>query len=196
MGVDGWLANAGFKMHKMVKAINGKRRKVTEYDPAIKALSWTGDLPSGVGPWAELEVALLVVKRKPCDVNLTGGLEDTRRDKETAAFAAHHHVCRVRPVKLFIGPENTIMNVLPLQNYNTLTFLNHVKKKFICSEFDCTCNKVILKEFIIKAFALDFLMFSPWWICPRAKGELVLVISWFCQLWVGGNSIPVWVLCY
>ena len=149
-------------MHKMVKAIKRKRRKVTEFDPAIKALSWLGNLPSGVGPWAKLEVALLVIKRKPCDVNLTGGLEDTRRDKETAAFAAHHHVCGVRPVKLLVGTENTIMNVFPLQNYNTFTFLNHVKTNFLCSEFDCTCNKVILKDFSIRAFALDFVIFF-WW---------------------------------
>ena len=61
------------------------------------------DLPTGVGPGAKLDVTLLVVEGKPGDVNLTGGLEEPGRYIEAAPGTAHHHVCFVCTIKLFIS---------------------------------------------------------------------------------------------
>ena len=59
-------------------------------------------LPPRVGPWAKLEVALLVVEGEPGDVDLAGGLEEAGGDVEAAAIVAHNHICLVSPIKLLV----------------------------------------------------------------------------------------------
>ncbi len=59
-------------------------------------------LPSAVSPTTELEIALLIVKRKPCNVYLAGALKDAWRDIEAAALAVDHHVGLERAVKLLV----------------------------------------------------------------------------------------------
>ena len=56
-----------------------------------------------VGPAAELHITVLVVEGEPGDVYLAGGLEDAGRDVGAAARVRHHHVGRVRPVKLLVS---------------------------------------------------------------------------------------------
>ena len=59
-------------------------------------------LPARVGPWAKLEVALLVVEGEPGDVDLAGGLEEAGGDVEAASIVAHNHICLVSPIKLLV----------------------------------------------------------------------------------------------
>ena len=49
-------------------------------------------LPSAVRPTTELEIALLIVKRKPCNVYLAGALKDAWRDIEAAPLAVDDNV--------------------------------------------------------------------------------------------------------
>ena len=65
----------------------------------------TQHLPARVRPGAELEVALLVVKGEPGDVNLAGGLEEAGGHVEATAVTAHNHIRLVSPIKLLVGAE-------------------------------------------------------------------------------------------
>lgn len=62
-------------------------------------------LKSVVGPTAEFHIALLIVERKPRDVDLARTFEYTRRYEHTATVAVHHHVGCVRAVETFVGAE-------------------------------------------------------------------------------------------
>jgi len=59
-------------------------------------------LPSVVGPATELEVTLLVVKRKPCNVYLARALKDAWRDVQAVAGVRHHHVRLERAVETLV----------------------------------------------------------------------------------------------
>ena len=59
-----------------------------------------------VGPAAKLHITVLVVEGEPGDVYLAGGLEDAGRDVGAAAAVRHHHVGRVRPVKLLVSAKH------------------------------------------------------------------------------------------
>ena len=63
------------------------------------------NLPARVGPGSKLEVALLIVKGEPGDVDGTGGLEDPGRDVGTLPRARHHHVGLVGRVEALTGAE-------------------------------------------------------------------------------------------
>ncbi len=69
-------------------------------------------LPSAVSPTTELEVALLVVKREPCNVYLAGALKDAWRDIEAAAFAVDDYVRLEGAVKLLIRAVVVVVNVV------------------------------------------------------------------------------------
>ena len=56
-------------------------------------------IESIVGPAAELHLAVLIIKRKPRDVNLTGGLEDARRNVGTLPVTGHDHVGLIGSIK-------------------------------------------------------------------------------------------------
>ena len=56
-----------------------------------------------VGPAAELHITVLVIEGEPGDVYLAGGLEDAGWYVGAAARVRHHHVGRVRPVKLLVS---------------------------------------------------------------------------------------------
>ena len=60
-------------------------------------------LPSTVGPATELEITLLIVKRKPCNVYLARALKDAWRDVKGAAVVGHDHVGLESPVELLVG---------------------------------------------------------------------------------------------
>ena len=59
-------------------------------------------LPARVGPGSKLEVALLVVKGEPGDVNLARRLEKAGGDVEATAVTAHDHIRLVSPVELLV----------------------------------------------------------------------------------------------
>lgn len=50
------------------------------------------DHESIVGPAAELHLALLVVERKPSDVDFASTLKDPRWDVITASIVPYHHI--------------------------------------------------------------------------------------------------------
>ena len=79
---------------------------------SYRAASIKTDLPTGVGPGAKLDVALLVVEGKPGDVDLASGLEQPGRDVEAAASAAHHNISLVSSVKLFISTGGRIFLIV------------------------------------------------------------------------------------
>ena len=54
-------------------------------------------------PASKLHITVLVIKREPCDVNLTRGLENTRRNVGTAPRISHHHIGREGAIKLLIS---------------------------------------------------------------------------------------------
>lgn len=55
-----------------------------------------------VRPGAELKVTLLLVKREPCDVNLTGALEHSRGNPLYFALVIHDDVRMVGSVKVIV----------------------------------------------------------------------------------------------
>ncbi len=65
-----------------------------------------------VCPAAEFELAFLIVKGKPGDVDFARALEDTRWLVVATPVAPHHHVGLIRAVKLFIRTE-TRTNRMP-----------------------------------------------------------------------------------
>ena len=60
-------------------------------------------LKSIICPASKLHITVLVIKREPCDVNLTRGLENTRRNVGTAPSISHHHIGREGAIKLLIS---------------------------------------------------------------------------------------------
>ena len=60
-----------------------------------------------VRPRAELQVAALVVERKPADVDLAGAEEESRRHPEAVAVRGDDHVRVVRAVDILVGAANT-----------------------------------------------------------------------------------------
>ena len=58
-----------------------------------------------VGPRSKLEVAALVIKWEPGDVNFARGLEDARRHIEHGALRRGHNVCLESPIKPLVGTE-------------------------------------------------------------------------------------------
>ena len=60
-------------------------------------------LESIICPASKLHITVLVIKREPCDVNLTRGLENTRRNVGTAPSISHHHIGREGAIKLLIS---------------------------------------------------------------------------------------------
>ena len=75
-------------------------------------------LPARVGPGSELEVALLVVKGEPGDVDLAGRLEETGGDVEATAVTAHDHICLVSPVELLVrAVQIRVLKCEGKQNY-------------------------------------------------------------------------------
>ena len=60
-------------------------------------------LPAVVRPGAELQLALLIVERKPRDVDLAGGLEDAGRHIQATAVTSHYDIGVVCAVELFVG---------------------------------------------------------------------------------------------
>ena len=62
-------------------------------------------LPTRVGPGSKLEVALLVVKGEPGDVDLAGRLEETGGDVEATAVTAHNHIRLVSPIKFLVRAD-------------------------------------------------------------------------------------------
>ena len=76
--------------------------------PEVEDSAWEEQvpyLPAVICPGAELQLALLIIKRKPRDVDLAGGLEDTGRHIQTTAVASHDDIGVVCAVELFIGTE-------------------------------------------------------------------------------------------
>ena len=59
-----------------------------------------------IRPTSKLHLAVLVVEGEPGDVDLAGGHEDAGRDVGAAAAVRHHHVGRVRPVKLLVSAKH------------------------------------------------------------------------------------------
>ena len=62
-------------------------------------------LEAVVGPRSKLEVAALVIKWEPGDVNFARGLEDARRHIEHGALRRGHNVCLESPIKPLVGTE-------------------------------------------------------------------------------------------
>ena len=62
-----------------------------------------GYLKPCVSPGAKLEVTFLIIERKPCDVNLAGGLEDARRDVEHRTIVGNYNVGLERSIKPLIS---------------------------------------------------------------------------------------------
>ena len=60
-------------------------------------------LPATVCPATKLEIAFLIIKRKPCNVYLAGALKDAWRDIETVALVGHHHVGLEGAIELLVG---------------------------------------------------------------------------------------------
>lgn len=60
-------------------------------------------LKSIVSPAAKFELALLIVERKPRNVDFTGTFENARRKITAATVVANNHICLIGAVKLFIG---------------------------------------------------------------------------------------------
>ncbi len=75
----------------------------TDPSPISALLTWY--LPSAVRPTTELEIALLIVKREPCNVYLAGALKDAWRYIEAAALAADHHVGLEGAVELLVRAD-------------------------------------------------------------------------------------------
>ena len=62
-------------------------------------------LPPRVGPGSKLEVALLVVKGEPGDVDLAGGLEEAGGHVEATAVTAHNHIRLVSPIEFLVRAD-------------------------------------------------------------------------------------------
>ena len=58
-----------------------------------------------VCPAAKLHLAVLVIKREPSDVNLTGGLEDAWWDVGALPITCDHHISLISSIKSFTGTE-------------------------------------------------------------------------------------------
>ncbi len=65
-------------------------------------------LPTTVSPAAKFKVTFLVIKRKPCNVNLACALKNSWWYVEAVASVGHHHVGLEGSVKLLIGAEKKI----------------------------------------------------------------------------------------
>ena len=63
-------------------------------------------LPAGIGPGSKFEIAQLIVEREPGDVDLTGALEDPRRDVKALPVIGNDDICLKGSVKLFISTKN------------------------------------------------------------------------------------------
>lgn len=56
-----------------------------------------------ISPAAKFHITLLIVKRKPRDIDLARTFEYTGWYKSTTTVAVHHHVSRVRAVETFVS---------------------------------------------------------------------------------------------
>ena len=54
-------------------------------------------------PTHKLQLALLIIKWKPGDINLASGHEDSWGDVSAGTTARNHNVCRVSPIKSLTG---------------------------------------------------------------------------------------------
>lgn len=61
------------------------------------------DHKSIVGPTAELHLALLVVERKPSDVDFASTLKDPRRDVITASIVPYYYIGLESIVETFVS---------------------------------------------------------------------------------------------
>ena len=68
-------------------------------------------LPSRVRPTTKLEIAQLIIKRKPCNVYLASAFENAWGNVEATPVVGHHHVRLECPVK-FLVRADSMMNGL------------------------------------------------------------------------------------
>ena len=62
-------------------------------------------IKSIIGPAPKLHFAILIIKRKPSDINLTARLENARRNVCALPITGHHNIGLVGPIKCFTCAE-------------------------------------------------------------------------------------------
>ena len=97
-------------------------------------------LKSIVCPTSKLHCTVLIIKWKPSDVNLTGRLENARRNVSTLAFTSYDHVGWIGTIEGLTCAE--IYWVTRLGGY--FLFFNYLYR--ICS-FLCTLRGILMDKF-------------------------------------------------
>ena len=81
-------------------------------------------LPTTICPAAKFKVTFLVIKRKPCNINLACAFKNSRRDVEAVACMWNYNIGLVCAIKLFISTEKQRSFVeifLPTSNLKSYT---------------------------------------------------------------------------
>lgn len=71
---------------------------------------WPTDHKTVVRPATEFHSTLLIIERKPGDIDFTSALEDARWDVVAAAIVSYHHVGLKRVVETFVSAAPQIQN--------------------------------------------------------------------------------------
>jgi hypothetical protein len=90
IGVDKWSQK------------NEQKLITTEWPHTKRGIKRFVYLPTAVRPTTKLEIASLIIKRKPCNVYLACALKDAWRDVKAAPVVSDDHVCLKRAVELLV----------------------------------------------------------------------------------------------
>lgn len=86
----------------------------------------------------------LIIKREPCDIDFTSGLENSWRYINTRAIATHYYICRISSIKSFVS---TIVHQNVWFPYSMRWSVHHIKRIAIINKFVRTKPKLTIREY-------------------------------------------------